>query len=681
MVTLTDEQREQIQILESFLEQGLMDPEDFEEEKKKILSGGSIADEDEEDSPLVVSGGASSSSSNKPFDHSQQPSSQSKPTSSTSVNTTSTTTNTSTQRKHVIHSSSDDDEPVIKSTQVKRNVVKTSTVPSSSTTTKPNITTSVSKTRTNPSSRDSAVDYAESGDDAVVSDDNNHYSSDDRDSFMKHLGGVTGRKILQNSTEDEESDDQQQSILLSKNRNNGMSTNSVKKNAQSSQNSKNGYQLKLTSQERELLTAEQIQQLEKMAHLVDTEILSEDELLTKKDHLLRQQQRKIEEEERKSKQEKSKTTSTTAKKSPRVNLSVEDQLKKLEDLFDAGILTEEEYRAKRRQLLPEESSDENDEEDEDDEEDDDEDDGKGLKLKLTPLQRDQLSKLDSLLEMGILDHDEYEEKKRQVMGLKNEKTPSKIITKKQEANKEFGDVIEMVVFITNIRATPEKPFKLIYEGDQIMYQREEDSGAGKTIIVRGEVPKKPKEDTIVTLCVDMPQINIHTQQNFNLSEHGRFIQIQITQEGNRNNIRIKQQHDDSFDTEQQLGDKNDEMSRIYVHYSAIPASEEKPFKLWIGDMLAHQLTEPMTKSQSGVLRGAIPKIKRCNPSTESHHDVKLKVHIPMIDPEEKVYIVNLTDNGDHVGIFLDGSKITLRQEKDKVDSDSPILEPVKSSKK
>jgi len=29
MVNLTDEQREQIQILESFLEQGLMDMEDF----------------------------------------------------------------------------------------------------------------------------------------------------------------------------------------------------------------------------------------------------------------------------------------------------------------------------------------------------------------------------------------------------------------------------------------------------------------------------------------------------------------------------------------------------------------------------------------------------------------------------------------------------------------------------
>ena len=502
----------------------------------------------------------------------------------------------------------------------------------------------------------------------------NQYSSESEEALVvsddSDVKPSKKSSILQNSTTD---DDSEQEIISHKK----PTTVTRQPTTQPAKKETKKFQLDLTQEEKGLLTADQVQQLEKMANLVDSEILSEDEVTTKKENLVRQQRKKVEEEKRKEQERQSKLSQSKPVTKSSAPPSKEDQLKKLQDLLDAGILSDEEFETKKRQLFPEEASTEEEETTEDDDDDD-----KGLKLKLTPIQRDQLSKLDSLLEMGILEQDEYEEKKRQVMGLKKEKTPSRIIANKVQGNSEHGDVIEMVIFISNIKATPEQPFKLIYEGEHVMYERTEDTAPGKTIIVRGNIPKKPREDTVASLLVQMPAANIHTQQNFNLVEHGRFVQIVITQEGNRNNIRIKQQHDDKFDQEQQLGAKNDEMSKVYIHYSAVPATEEEPFRIWINELLAHQMTQTMSRTQSGVIRGTIPKVKRCNPSSESHHDIKLKIHIPMVDQEEKSYIVNLTDKGEHVGIFLDDGKITVRQSTTEiVDEDSPALVCVKSVKK
>ncbi|EFC36980.1 hypothetical protein NAEGRDRAFT_82045 [Naegleria gruberi] len=646
MVNITDEQREQIQILQSFLDQGLMDPEDFEEEKKKILSGGSFEEEDEEEEIPIVS----------------QKSTPSQSTTTTTKPTTTTTSSTSSQqRKHIVAESTDDDsddEPIIKSSS--NRIVNNRPIINKQVN---NTTTSSGGSSNNRTSNKYSSNSSDNSSDEAVIVSGGDESNSDRE--LSALKSAIGKKILQDSTTEDEDDDSDDQPIISSSKRVGASTTISKKpstttTAAVSSNSSSGYKLNLTPEERDLLTPDQIQQLEKLANLVESEILSEDEVISKKETLLRQQRKKLE-EERKRPSESMVTTTTVKKSSKKSNstATVEEQLQKLQDLLDAGILTDEEYKAKKRQLLPDDDEDEDEYGDEDD---DDDDDDSGLKLKLTPQQRDQLSKLDSLLEQGILEQEEYDEKKRQVMGLKKDQAPSKIIENKKKQQGEFGETMDLAIYISNIKATPEKPFKLLYEGKTVMYQREDSTPSGKTVIVRGTFPKLPREDCIVSLLIDMPEANIYTQQNFNLSQHGKFIQILITQEGNRNNIRIKQQHNDSFDTNQ-LGDKNDQMSRIYLHYAAIPASEDEPFRVWINDMLAHQMTESMTSSQSGVIRGSIPKVKRCNLTDDPFHCIDLRIHIPLIDPMVKSFIVNLTNNGEHVALILNNSTITVKQSK------------------
>ncbi|KAL9642511.1 hypothetical protein ABK040_011078 [Willaertia magna] len=563
MDNLTDEQKEQIQILQSFLEQGLMDIDDFEEEKRKILSGGNFEDQEEEEEEEI------------PIKSGKQQQQATTTTSSTSGakknnNYNSASDYSSGNEGVAVVSGGDDDsddEPVIKSTSRK-----------------PNNTSSVKSTSTPVSTP----------------------------------------------------------------------TTTTKQTQPTTTTTKAKFKLNLSSEEKSLLTKEQIEQLEKMASLVDSEILSEDEVLNKKQSLVQTQRKKIEEEKKKN------STSSPVNK-------VDDQLNKLKAAYDMGVLTEDEYNKKRKQILGTQSDSSSESEDKD------------SKVKLTQQQRDQISKLDALLEQGILEQHEYEEKKKQVMGLSSPSastaTPSKIVPTPKDTKEESGDTTEMIIYMTNIKASNEQPFRLIYEGEHVMYERKDDAPQGKTIIVRGKIPKQPKEDVIASLTIDMPKVNIHMEQNFNLTEHGRFIKVDVSQEGNKNNIRIKQQHDDSFDQNQQAGDKNDEMSKVYIHYAAIPASEQKPFKLWINEMLAHQLTQSMAKTQSGVIRGSIPKTKRCNEPNDPNHCIKLKVYLPMVDDEEKTYVVNLTENGEHIDLSIEDDVLTVKQSKtENFDEKSLVLE-------
>ena len=291
--------------------------------------------------------------------------------------------------------------------------------------------------------------------------------------------------------------------------------------------------------------------------------------------------------------------------------------------------------------------------------------------KLDSDQRERLLKVQSLQDKGILTQEEADLERKNIIGSKllsfpkkkvqgDIKSPRVVVSQQPSSQQE--EFVEMKLFLSNIKASPSAPFKLIYKPENAtMITLTEEVGPEKMICVKGEIPLNSKGDTIAPIIIDMPQVGVKLDHSLNLTKGGRFAMIGVSN-NETGKVICRQQNTEEFDSILEEGPK-EEPTKIFVHFQGIPASAEQPFVVFINDKQAYKREEGLKKRQKGCINGEIPKSKRINAASEANHVVSVKTTIPIISPNPKIVAVDLTGKGPHVFITVkeEGGEIIIKQ--------------------
>ncbi|KAL9642838.1 hypothetical protein ABK040_015809 [Willaertia magna] len=325
--------------------------------------------------------------------------------------------------------------------------------------------------------------------------------------------------------------------------------------------------------------------------------------------------------------------------------------------------------------------------------------------KLTQEQKEKLIKIQKLEDQRILSKEEADIERKSVIG-SEVLTKSKhnvIVSPRQQLHeqqlqhheKKVHEVkeqevkkLELKIFVSNIRASEESPFKLVYKPSVVMIELKEDVSDEKMICVKGDIPVNPSGDTIVPILISMPKVGITMERELNLTKNGRFVLVGIN-DNESHTVICKQQKDEEFGhilhgnqpqmklqpVENNVQKEEIGSSKIFIHIQDVEASKEEPFVVFIGDKQAYKREEPLKKRQKANINGEVPKVKRINAPTDPNHVVSIKVLAPMISASPKEVSVDLTNDGGHVFILTDEEKkeIIIKQSKEETLTDDAMV--------
>lgn len=362
------------------------------------------------------------------------------------------------------------------------------------------------------------------------------------------------------------------------------------------------------------------------------------------------------------------TVSSTSYEHLNLGAKEKEDLIKLEKLCKSGILTKKEFEAKRDQIFknatpvskptsqtiaiqPRKSNDTSSNND----------------------PEEQLQKLKRLWDKGILTEEEFNQKKMTILNsssnvesAKPQKKEIPIYVNNQEKQAIQKTSTQIVAYITNVKASPTKPFQILLNGEAVMYTATEDVPPNKEVSIRGNIPHMSNEDLTVSLEVKMPERDIVVVKSFNLTKNGRFIQIGLN---NDNQLVMKQQNTEMFEpivphlvpvsTPEQP--KATGKTDIFLKVRGAKASKELPFEIYYMDKLLFSLIEDMPERQIGCITGQLLKERRYNAQTDDDHEVALKIKCPKVGILEATSILNLTRDGTKLFVQVEDNNLIVKQ--------------------
>jgi hypothetical protein len=327
------------------------------------------------------------------------------------------------------------------------------------------------------------------------------------------------------------------------------------------------------------------------------------------------------------------TTSTTTTSAPppkqqassvdlsKYQLSVQDKedIAKLEKFFQSGILTKDEFEEKRSKILanappasttpPVKSTIEAK--------------PKSLEVNLTADQKEQLSKLQKFVDMGVLTQDEFEQKKKMVIGTSSEPSTQQTTTKSAEP-----------VLTADQKEQLAKLQKFVDMG--ILTQEEFDKK--KQIVLETANNTAPSNITTTTSSVPVQKKGLAVELN-----------------------------------DKPVEAQTKTSTQIVVHITSIKATSDQPFELVLNNQFTmYKATEDIPETKEVAVKGDIPHW--------SNEELSVTVTIRMpaigvnVDRE-----FNLTRDGRFIQIGIDNKEKQLRVKQQSNEKFDPLNSTVSTS--
>jgi hypothetical protein len=217
----------------------------------------------------------------------------------------------------------------------------------------------------------------------------------------------------------------------------------------------------------------------------------------------------------------------------------------------------------------------------------------------------------------------------------------------------------ITVYARNIPASTQEAFEIRLNEEEF-FDTKQAIGKNETVTLFADVPSADEsngEELIVNLHFVIPIKGIDATQEFNITQNGPYIMIQLVPNGDTDRLSLRQTHKDTFNPnnqqQQQQQENNDaEMTVSQYHLSNIPASATQPFELILNNKVVFRSVDDMsTEDKQGKI--AIVTAKFPKPKLQDHV-VPMIVRVPAIlGAEEKKVDLNYSRDGCFVKVYVD----------------------------